>query len=213
MKKQILFSCALCWAMLAGAETIDITTFRYAGPYAVQAPFMVDSVDVNSKTFVAERLLDTPLSADALQQSAPFSGAVLPGSESGYALHLVGFTLQNTRYATAKLKIEGLKNYQLFVDGKKLTGNELTLEPATHPVVIKYLSEAGKADSLKVSLDAEKGGNITLREDGKRLFGLADVLHGTRYSTIGLSPNGKYLITGYRTTRVGGESEIGRAHV
>lgn len=192
--------------MLAGAETIDITTFRYAGPYAVQAPFMVDSVDVNSKTFVAERLLDTPLSADALQQSAPFSGAVLPGSESGYALHLVGFTLQNTRYATAKLKIEGLKNYQLFVDGKKLEGNELTLEPATHPVVIKYLSEAGKADSLKVSLDAEKGGNITLREDGKRLFGLADVLHGTRYSTIGLSPNGKYLITGYRTTRVGGES-------
>jgi hypothetical protein len=47
MKKQILLSCALAWAVMAGAETIDITTFRYAGPYVVQAPFQVDSVDVN----------------------------------------------------------------------------------------------------------------------------------------------------------------------
>ena len=38
MKKQILLSCALAWAVMAGAETIDITTFRYAGPYIVQAP-------------------------------------------------------------------------------------------------------------------------------------------------------------------------------
>ena len=51
MKKQILLSCAFAWAVMAGAETIDITTFRYAGPYVVQAPFQVDSVDVNSKTF------------------------------------------------------------------------------------------------------------------------------------------------------------------
>ena len=47
MKKQILLSCALAWTVMAGAETIDIPTFRYAGPYVVQAPFQVDSVDVN----------------------------------------------------------------------------------------------------------------------------------------------------------------------
>ena len=35
MKKQILLSCALAWAVMAGAETIDITTFRYAGPYNI----------------------------------------------------------------------------------------------------------------------------------------------------------------------------------
>ena len=39
MKKQILLSCALAWAVMAGAETIDITTFRYAGPYVLQAGF------------------------------------------------------------------------------------------------------------------------------------------------------------------------------
>ena len=36
--------------IVAGAETIDITTFRYAGPYIVQAPFQVDSVDAVSYT-------------------------------------------------------------------------------------------------------------------------------------------------------------------
>ena len=30
-----------------------------------------------------------------------FTGGVLPGSDSGYALHMVGFVLENTRYATA----------------------------------------------------------------------------------------------------------------
>ena len=100
MKKQILLSCALAWAVMAGAETIDITTFRYAGPYVVQAPFQVDSVDVNSKTFVSGRLLDTHLSVDVLQQGTLFTGGVLPGSDSGYALHMMGFVLENTRYAT-----------------------------------------------------------------------------------------------------------------
>ena len=78
MKKQILLSCAFAWAVMAGAETIDITTFRYAGPYVVQAPFQVDSVDVNSKTFVSGRLLDTHLSVDVLQQGTLFTGGVLP---------------------------------------------------------------------------------------------------------------------------------------
>lgn len=163
MKKQILLSCALAWAVMAGAETIDITTFRYAGPYVVQAPFQVDSVDVNSKTFVSGRLLDTHLSVDVLQQGTLFTGGVLPGSDSGYALHMMGFVLENTRYATAKLKIDGLKRYQLYVDGKKQEGTELALEPATHSVVIKYLSEAGKTDSLKVSVDTDQEGSISLK--------------------------------------------------
>ena len=206
MKKQILLSCALAWAVMAGAETIDITTFRYAGPYVVQAPFQVDSVDVNSKTFVSGRLLDTHLSVDVLQQGTLFTGGVLPGSDSGYALHMMGFVLENTRYATAKLKIDGLKRYQLYVDGKKQEGTELALEPATHSVVIKYLSEAGKTDSLKVSVDTDQEGSISLKQDNKKLYTLADVLHGTRFAGVGLSPDGRYLIANYRTTYVGGRS-------
>ena len=164
------------------------------------------SVDVNSKAFAMKNLLDTPLSFEQLQQGTTFSSDALPSVSEGYALHLVGFTLQNKAYTQAKLKVEGVTNYQVFVDGKKQGGMELTLEPSTHPIVIKYLSEAGKNESLKVSVETEKDGIVTLREDGKRNYTLGDVLHGTRFSGISLSPNGKYLMTSYRTTQVGGRS-------
>ena len=206
MKKQILLAGALCASMFASAEKVEVNTFRYAGPYQVQQPYMVDSVDVHSKAFAMKNLLDTPLSFDQLQQGTSFSGEVLPGVSNGSALHLLGFTLQSKAYTKATLKVEGVKNFQVFVDGKKQAGTELTLEPSTHPVVIKYLSEAGAEDRIKVSVETEKDDIVTLREDGKRNYTLADVLHGTRFSGVSLSPNGKYLMTSYRTTQVGGKS-------
>ena len=66
MKKQILLAGALCASMLASAENIGVKSFRYAGPYAVQQPYMVDSVDVHSKAFAMKNLLETPLSLDVL---------------------------------------------------------------------------------------------------------------------------------------------------
>ena len=206
MKKTILLAGALCASMLASAENIDVKSFRYAGPYPVQQPYMVDSVDVNSKAFAMKNLLDTPLAFEQLEQGTSFNGETLPNVSNGYALHLLGFTLQSKAYTKANLKVEGVKNVQIFVDGKKMGGGELTLEPATHSVVIKYLSEAGKNDQIKVSVETEKDGIVTLREDGKRNYTLADVLHGTRFSGISLSPNGKYIMTSYRTTQVGGRS-------
>ena len=206
MKKQILLAGVLCASLLASAENIDVKSFRYAGPYQVQQPYLVDSVDVNSNAFAIKNLLDTPLALEQLQQGISFVGEVLPNTDKGHALHLLGFTLQSKAYTNAILKVEGLKNYQVYVDGKKQGGAELTLEPATHLVVIKYLSEAGKEDSLKVNVETEKEGIVTLREDGKRNYILSDVLHGTRFSGVGLSPNGKYLMTYYRTTQVGGRS-------
>ena len=57
---------ALCLSLGASAENIEVKSFRYAGPYAVQQPYMVDSVDVNSKAFSLKTMLDTPLSLEVL---------------------------------------------------------------------------------------------------------------------------------------------------
>ena len=206
MKKQILLVGALCATMLASAENIDVKSFRYAGPYAVQQPYMVDSVDVNSKAFAMKNLLDTPLSLDVLEQGTAFNGEVLPNVADGHALHLISFALQAHSYTEAKLKIKGVKNYQLFVNGRKHSGSNLTLEPATYEIILKYLSEAGKNDSLKVCVETEKEGIITLREDGKHNYSLNHVMHGTHFSGVSLSPDGKYLMTSYRTTQVGGRT-------
>ena len=67
-------------------------------------------------------LLDTPLSLDLLEQGTVFNGEVLPNVADGHALHLVGFALQSHVYTEAKLKVQGVKDYQLFVDGKKHSG-------------------------------------------------------------------------------------------
>ena len=206
MKKQILLVGALCATMLASAENIDVKSFRYAGPYAVQQPYMVDSVDVNSKAFAMKNLLDTPLSLNVLEQGTAFNGEVLPNVADGHALHLVGFALQANAYTEAKLNVQGVKHYQLFVNGRKHAGNNLTLEPATHEIILKYLSEAGQNDSLKVCVETEKEGIISLREDGKHNYSLKDVLHGTHFSGVSLSPDGKFLMTSYRTTQVGGRT-------
>lgn len=206
MKRQILLAGAICAALLASAENIDVKSFRYAGPYAIQQPYLVDSVDVNSKKFAMKNLLDTPLSFDNLSKAAFIGSDALPKSSQGYALHLAGFSLQAKTYTKATLKVEGIANHQVFVEGKKLSGGDLTLEPGTHEIVIKYLSEAGINELPKISVETEKEGVLTLREDGRRYYTLGDVLHGTRFGGVSLSPDGKYMIVSYRTTQMGGRT-------
>ena len=205
MKKTLLLAGALCMSLWAIAENIEIKSFRYTGPYPIQKPFMIDSVDVNSKPFSVKSVLDNYVSLDVLKNALPQTLESLPAI-SGNALHVLGFEVQNTSYTKAKLKVEGLSDYQAYVDGKKIGGNELTLNPATHSIIIKCLSKDGKAESVKVSLETEKESILTLREDGNRLYTLQDVLHGTRFAGVSVSPNGKYLITSYRTSYEGGKS-------
>ena len=51
----------------------------------------------------------------------------------------------------------------------------------------------------------EKDGIVAFREDGKHLYNMSDVLLGTRFSGVAISPNGQYLITSYRHTAEGGK--------
>ena len=205
MKKQLFIACSLCGTLLVNAENIEVTSFKYAGPYALMQPYQVDSVDVNSKPWKAESLLDTPVSFSLLDGAeVKQAGQLTPSSD--YALHLMGFVLENTHYGQVSLKVEGASHYQVYVDGKRVEDTLLSLNPATHQVVIKYLSVPGEQSVPKVSLDAKQDGVFTLRTEQGRLFTLADVLHGTRITGTELSADGKYLITSYTVTKEGGKT-------
>lgn len=205
MKKQLFIACSLCSTLLVNAENIEVTSFKYAGPYALMQPYQVDSVDVNSKPWKAESLLDTPVSFSLLDGAeVKQAGQLTPSSD--YALHLMGFVLENTHYGQVSLKVEGASHYQVYVDGKRVEDTSLSLDPATHQVVIKYLSVPGEQSVPKVSLDAKQDGVFTLRTEQGRLFTLADVLHGTRITGTELSADGKYLITSYTVTKEGGKT-------
>lgn len=205
MKKQLFIACSLCGTLLVNAENIEVTSFKYAGPYALVQPYQVDSVDVNSKPWKAESLLDTPVSFSLLDGAeVKQAGQLTPSSD--YALHLMGFVLENTHYGQVSLKVEGTSHYQVYVDGKRVEDTSLSLDPATHQVVIKYLSVPGEQSVPKVGLDAKQDGVFTLRTEQGRLFTLADVLHGTRITGTELSAGGKYLITSYTVTKEGGKT-------
>ena len=208
MKKNLFLAIAISCTLSAHADEWPVNQFQYAGPFPMQQPFRVDSVDVHSKTFQPERWLEAPLSFTALDRQGR-SVQTLPGGSNATALHLARFVLENRVYTEAQLKVEGLEHYQLFVDGEKQKGNnhKLQLEPASHEVVLKYLSEPGKELSPSVRVVCDKPETLWLNESGRRMFTLLDVLHGVRFTSTSLSPDGKYLMAGYVTRQKGGKSE------
>lgn len=185
---------------------LDITSYRYAGPYLVSRPLLVDSTDVNAKAWSAASLLKTPLSLDAVGQAPVSDADKLPSAPAeGYALHLMQFDLENTAYGKAKFNVSEVKDWQLYVDGKLTDKQEMALEPGTHEVVLKYLSAPGESVKPKVSVDSD--GEFSLHQGQSRLYTLADAMHGTKCAGVQVSPDGKYLIVTYLTSLKEGRSE------
>ena len=205
MKKATLICCAMLCSLFANAETMKINRFKYAGPHQVVAPYMVDKTDVNGKEFDSKSLLNSYVSFSQLEQAPYINAADVPAA-TAQAIALVEFSLQNEKYATAQIKVEGVKNYVVYVDGKKLSGNKIEVIPATHSVVVKYLVAPGENGAPSVTVETEQEGAFALREDGKRQYALTDVLHGKRFQQMQLSPNGEWLITGYTTSLENGRS-------
>ena len=161
-------------------------------------------MNVKQQAFDADRLLDTPLS---LQQEGQSCSTLPAAGSDGYALHLASFAVENSRFAEVKLVVEGIKHYRLYVDGDQQKGGTLKLTPATHEVVVKYLTTPEAGEAPTVSIETERKELITLRSDGQRMFTLADVLYGTRFGGVSLSPDGRYLMTTYTLRHDDGKSD------
>lgn len=206
-KKVICAACGAALSLTSFGETIDIRTLNYSGPFEVITPFMLDSVDVRSAKFDTLGLLKSPISLKAADKGREFREATLPSSKTT-ALHLLNFTIDNERYFTGSLKVDGLKHKEIYLDGKLLDGNSLALSPATHTVTIKCLTLPGSSDSIKVSLESDSKVPVSINKKQGRRYTLQDVITGRRFSSAKISPSGKYLITSYSHTHDGGNITI-----
>ena len=213
MKKFLIVLALSASASFVKAEDIKVNSLRYAGPYPMQQPFIVDDTDVNAKKYSADNLMDTPLPLMDVFGSKHadikgVDGISLPKSDADHALHLMGFTMQNNRYGKAKLTVEGLTKYQVFVDGVKVGTDSLVLEPGTHQVVIKALTAKNHAEKAKIILGTADAGLVKLTDSkaGRNIL-LTDILHGKRFSGVSLSADGKFLITDYSDTKPGGKTD------
>lgn len=193
MKKGILaLSLILIATGINASDTLQVRSFRHAGPFPVKTPYLVDSVDIKGKAFDVKGLIDTPVSFTSLKKAARVTDVPQGNTD---AIHLLAFDAQNTRFAKASVKVDGLGDYKVFLDGNELKGTESGLEPGTHEFVIKYLTtasgKAGKAPSVK--LIRQKGGDISLRTDGGRIFSLDLDTQGISCGGMDLSRSGKFL--------------------
>lgn len=210
--KLIAFALMASTSLCLMGQKQRVSDFRYAGPYEVKSPVLLDSVDVQSVKYDVKSLLSTPISiGEVFGSGKTWSSALMPTS-GGNAIHLLGFTFSNTSYTSASIEVKGATNYQLFVDGKKADGGKIQLQPAQHKAVIKYLSVPGGSDSLSVTVDGDKVtlGDAKVKE--KRTFSIYDVLSCAQYSGVDLSPDGRFLLYGSYSQSMDG-SETRRNYI
>ena len=199
--KSGLLAAALMASISASAETIEVKTLKYAGPYAVAQPWMADSVNIKGEAFDLKQLLDSPLSFTLLNKGKEVSAAQLLADKQD-ALHLASFCVSNTQRTKATIAVEGLEQYRLFVDGEQVEVNgdkaENILTPSQHTVVIKYLTRKNASSdkkSIKLTVTAANGAPLSVGDAAaKRAYNIYDVICAPNYPSVSISPNGKFIV-------------------
>ena len=199
--KSGLLAAALMASISASAETIEVKTLKYAGPYAVAQPWMADSVNIKGEVFDLKQLLDSPLSFTLLNKGKEVTAAQLLADKQD-ALHLASFCVSNTQRTKATIAVEGLEQYRLFVDGEQVAVNgdkaETILTPSQHTVVIKYLTwknASSDKKSIKLTVTAANGAPLSVDDAAaKRAYNIYDVICAPNYPSVSISPNGKFIV-------------------
>ena len=200
---RLLIVAVLVSLTVSAGDTLRVEQFRYAGPYPIQSPFMVDSTGVDGKALDQNALPDVPLLFDTVRKGKMVSA--LPTS-SERALHLVSFNVETMDYCKATFQVKGLRHHRVFIDGRQNDRPELRLEPATHEFVIEYLTEPEGKDSLTAMFISDKVSSLRLTDGAERIFSLDLNTQGENLGGLSLSPDGKWVIVSYRQTDRDGRS-------
>ena len=195
MKRILLMLVGLSaglFAMAAPKDTISVRHFRYAGPFESPAPFFTDSTDVKGKTFNDTKArLDAAFSPDVLNTAVAVND--LPAISDKAQMHFAAFSVETMDFSKVDIIVDGIKDCRIFVDGKKNENGKANLEPGTHEVVIKYLTDKDSSvDGIAVSLASEQSRTLRLREDGRKIYSLDLNSNGDGCGGVSISPGGLF---------------------
>ena len=202
MKRLITTQMLLAIGMMATAQVkTPVTEFNLAGPYAVSAPFAIDTVDVQGKKFDPV----SQLGSIALTShfTGKFSGQVLPSLPDSKSVGLLSFYVNNTSFVKGKIEVKGPKHSKLFIDGVE-AGGELKLAPEHHTFTIQYLAEPKDTDSIQVVFDTPA--SITYQLTPNHPYMVHDLTDGKRVRGVNLSADGQFVCVSYQTTDRGGNT-------
>ena len=190
-------------AVASAQVKTEVKEFNLAGPFAVNAPLSVDTVNVKGEKFDEKSLLQSL--ALTTQPTTTFSGQVLPSLKDSKSVGLLTFYLNNSDYLKGKIEVKGPKNYKVYVDNNEVSG-ELKLAPEHHTFAIRFLAEPSDTDSISVSIDSQIA-NLKPQITKAHPYMVHDLTDGKRVRGISLSADGKYVIVSFQTTARGGKSQ------
>ena len=184
MKMKTYFAAALFAVALGATAQVktEIKTFNQSGPYAVNAPLSLDTVDVNGKKFDEATLMNGIALTSPVTER--FEGCVLPSLNDSKSVGLLSFYVNNREYLKGKIEVKGPKHYKLFIDGEPAE-SELKLAPDHHTLAIQYLAEPKDTDSIKVCFDTPEAIAYTL--DSRHPYMVHDLTDGRRVRGINVS--------------------------
>ena len=189
-------------AVASAQVKTEVKEFNLAGPFAVNAPLSVDTVNVKGEKFDEKSLLQSL--ALTAQPTTTFSGQVLPSLKDSKSVGLLTFYLNNSDYLKGKIEVKGPKNYKVYVDNNEVSG-ELKLAPEHHTFAIRFLAEPSDTDSISVSIES-KLSNLKPQITKVHPYMVHDLTDGKRVRNAQLSADGKYVIVSFQTTARGGKS-------
>lgn len=190
-------------AVASAQVKTEVKEFNLAGPFAVNAPLSVDTVNVKGEKFDEKSLLQSL--ALTTQPTTTFSGQVLPSLKDSKSVGLLTFYLNNSDYLKGKIEVKGPKNYKVYVDNNEVSG-ELKLAPEHHTFAIRFLAEPSDTDSISVSIDSQIA-NLKPQLSKAHPYMVHDLTDGKRVRNAQLSADGKYVIVSFQTTARGGKSQ------
>lgn len=223
MKKQFALLMLGFLAFGGNAQTV-VPEMRYKDGVAVRKPIMNDSINVKGEKFNVKDLLKTPVSlvfenTDNKRISADAKGFVrFTKPSNSYALIPVSFQVMADRFVKAKVKVTSASRFEIYVDGDRKKSKEsvedslgraknaeveLKMEPRVrYDIVVKLMAGTDEKEvpALKCELVKEAKDssiNIAVEARMKDRYSLFNTVYGTRVTSVSLSPNGKYLLTGY----------------
>lgn len=196
MKALVIILLSLLTAATT-AQPVKVERVHHCGPYRIQQPMMIDSVDAAQKRYSKEMLLETSLPAEALWEATQIELSAAPTlSDTTLAeLYMAGFEFSVRGYAKIAVTVKGPKHYKVLVNGKETSG-EQGYQPGQYRVAIRYMADTA---TLKVELTTKDSSRVLLQgmaENNKRAFSLADNMEMRHYAGVSLSASGRYARIG-----------------
>lgn len=233
MKRRYLFFTYLLASscLLSAQDTISIKKLNGTEPIALQMPVLMDSTNMKGEKFALKELLSTniklPTQKDFSNMVDSFEKEItLEKAVSEHQVQFLSFQLTSDRYSKNTIKITTPNMIELYIDGvKEGTKSEtqpemkgaksLVKEVTSMPyqsqlIIIKYLSSSKNKEENKIKVEVfpskkYKDAILTASYNGKRHTKVQDGLEGVRVTSTRTSPNGQFVLVGYRSVEKDGK--------